>query len=184
MENIWKQHKKKIIGSLIFLLLVAAIYVYYRIKKMAKHKGITQSTIDFLKEEEGVRTVVYKDIAGKDTVGVGHLVLPADGLKFGDVISEEKVDSFLKADVKTAADCVIAKVTRTLNQSQFNALVSLVYNIGCGAFTSSTVRKYLNDSKISDKNIKSAWHSWKNAGGKYSDALFNRRVRETDLFFS
>ena len=58
--------------------------------------------IEHLKLREGVRNKVYKDSLGKLTVGVGHLVLPKDNLKLGDVISDERVNAFLREDARTA----------------------------------------------------------------------------------
>lgn len=144
------------------------------------NKGIQQSTIDLLKKEEGVRDVVYKDSVGKDTVGIGHLVIPADALKFGDKISSDKINELAKKDLQTAANSVNSSIKVPLNQNQFDALVSLVYNIGIGAFQRSTLVKYINAGN-SQQDITNAWLAWKNAGGK--PILLNRRQREVDLYF-
>jgi GH24 family phage-related lysozyme (muramidase) len=47
---------------------------------------------------EGRRNDVYYDTRRKLTVGIGHLVLPEDSLKFRDVISDERVDAFFQND--------------------------------------------------------------------------------------
>jgi GH24 family phage-related lysozyme (muramidase) len=54
--------------------------------------------------KEGLRYDVYRDSLGKLTVGLGHLVVPSDGLKLGDVISKERVDAFFTADIVKAFD--------------------------------------------------------------------------------
>jgi|SRR6516225_6234954 GH24 family phage-related lysozyme (muramidase) len=51
-----------------------------------------------LRQREGVRTKVYKDSRGKPTVGIGHLVTPADKLKVGDDVTDQQVSTFFKKD--------------------------------------------------------------------------------------
>lgn len=147
------------------------------------NKGIQQSTVDFVREEEGFRNDVYKDIAGKDTVGVGHLVLPTDGLSHGDTISNTEVDSFLKQDLKIAEAQIKKDVKVPLNQNQFDALISLVFNIGIGAFNKSTLLKFINQEK-EEQDIRNAWMAWKFVKGSQSNALESRRERELELYFS
>ena len=57
-----------------------------------------------IREEEGKRLKVYEDTLGNLTVGIGHLVLPADELKLGDAISEERCTSLFLADLRQAED--------------------------------------------------------------------------------
>lgn len=47
---------------------------------------------------EGCRKDVYLDSLGKATVGIGHLVLPGDSLKVGDLIDDARVDALFKQD--------------------------------------------------------------------------------------
>lgn len=86
-----------------------------------------------MKEEEGEIDVVYRDLTGKPTVGVGHLVRPEDRLAVGQRVSREKIDKFLDDDIRWAEDEVrkIAKDT-PLHQHEFDALVDLVFNVGPG----------------------------------------------------
>lgn len=53
---------------------------------------------ELMSEREGCRNVVYCDSLGKPTVGIGHLVLPADKLKVGDRISDQQVKAFFATD--------------------------------------------------------------------------------------
>ena len=67
-----------------------------------------------------------------------------------------------------------------LTQNQFDALVSLTYNIGANAFTNSTLLKKLNTG-----DYKAAAHQfevWINAGGQRMQGLVNRRAIEKLLF--
>lgn len=56
---------------------------------------------DYLKVKEGYEKKVYADEYGNPTVGLGHLVHAKDGLKIGDVISDDQVRSFLESDYET-----------------------------------------------------------------------------------
>jgi lysozyme len=138
---------------------------------------IDAAGIAFLKREEGVRNHVYRDSRGLPTVGVGHLIRPEDNLAVGDVITDEQVDDFLQRDlawVRTA----LALVTAPLTQNQYDALTSLVYNIGAMAFEHSTV---FNDLNAGDYDqAADAFLMWKNAGGR--PVLLARREREKALF--
>lgn len=94
---------------------------------------VSEAMKEALAEEEGVRLTVYRDVAGYPTVGVGHLVRPADGLRVGDTITYERALDFLKQDLRTAEQGVRKLVgTLPLYQHEFDALVDLVYNVGIG----------------------------------------------------
>ncbi len=148
-----------------------------------KSKGIQQSTLDFVSKEEGRKYLSYKDIVGIDTVGVGHKILPGEEHLLGKKITDAEIDTLLRKDLQIASDAITKNVNRPLSQNQFNALISLVFNIGAGAFKSSTLLKYLNDGTKSKEDISSAWRAWKKAGGVEQPALVARRQREINLFF-
>lgn len=105
------------------------------------HKGIVA-----LEGREGIRLTVYRDSKGLPTVGVGHLVIPADHLKVGDKIRQAHCDDFLAFDLKRFEDAVNTSVKVSLTQNQFDACVSLAFNIGESGFKGSTVVKRLNAS--------------------------------------
>jgi len=84
-----------------------------------------------LVQEEGVRRTVYRDPIGLPTVGVGHLVTPADGLRVGDEISYDRILDLFERDLRAAEDAVVRLVgDLPLYQHEFDALVDLVYNVG------------------------------------------------------
>ncbi|MBL4860894.1 MAG: lysozyme, partial [Acinetobacter sp.] len=64
--------------------------------------------------------------------------------------------------------------------NQFDALVSLAYNIGTGAFSGSTLVKKLNVHDI--RGAADQFDVWVNAGGKRMQGLVNRRTVEKALF--
>ena len=85
-----------------------------------------------------------------------------------------------KTTVKKYEDAV-NKITSPTNQNQFDALVSLCYNIGVAGFLNSSIFKKVN-ANPNDPSINEAFKMWKNAGGK--PILLNRRIREANLYFS
>jgi len=102
-----------------------------------------------LVSEEGLRLEPYNDSAGHATVGVGHLIhfgpfTNADVQQFAGLTKQGAL-KLLADDVRPRERAVEQAVTVTLNQNEFDALVSLVFNIGAGAFASSTVRRRLNE---------------------------------------
>lgn len=85
-----------------------------------------------LKIDEGVRLRVYKDSMDLPTVGVGHLVTPADQLKVGDTITQARCDELFAYDVaRTVAACE----KRIEGWQQFpdevqEILANMAYNLG------------------------------------------------------
>ncbi|KQD16250.1 lysozyme [Acinetobacter baumannii] len=67
-----------------------------------------------------------------------------------------------------------------LTQNQFDALVSLAYNIGSGAFKGSTLLKLLNKGDY--KGAADQFLVWNKAGGKVMKGLVRRREAERALF--
>lgn len=83
-------------------------------------------------------------------------------------------------DLKKFEAAANSAVKRPLNQNQFDALVSLAYNIGTSAFSQSTLVKKLNAHDI--RGAADQFDVWVNAGGKRMQGLVNRRNKEKQLF--
>lgn len=166
-----------------FLITGTILLIKYLKNKV--NKGIQQSTVDFIEKLEGRKPTIYKDIAGNDTVGVGHLVvMPQDAnLYDSQPLTEKQIDLLLFDDLKPFADEISKKITVPLNQNQFDALMALEFNIGKYGFDSSTLVKDIN-AKASKEEITNAWMAWNHIKGTVSDALTERRKKEIDLFFS
>lgn len=133
-----------------------------------------------IKAFEGQELTAYLDPIGKPTVGVGHLILPADHIKIGDVISQERSDDLLRADLHIAEQAVERLITVPLTDNQFAALVSFTFNLGEGSLESSTLHRKLN---ISDyKGAAAEFPRWNRAGGHVLAGLTRRRLAEQRLF--
>lgn len=140
--------------------------------------------IKFISQWEGFSPTAYMDDNDGYTIGYGHLIQGQDEQWLvGATITKEQALELLKKDVGIAEASVYTWVTAPLNQNQFDALVSLIYNIGGGQFRTSTLRTRinLNDTK---ERITEAWQRWNKDDGRVVQGLVNRRKAETDLFFT
>lgn len=128
---------------------------------------------------EGLRLSAYRDSVGIPTIGYGHTADVHDG----DVITQEQADDFLAVDLHQAETALYKALWGVaLTQNQFDALVSLTYNIGGGAFKKSTIVK-----KILERDMEGAadhFLDWNKAGGKVVQGLANRRAAERALFLT
>lgn len=141
---------------------------------------LSNNGVAFIKREEGEELTAYLDSVNVWTIGVGHTG-KVDGkpVTRGMTITSEKSSELLRSDVQSAESAVNGKVTAPLNQNQFDALVSFVFNIGVSAFSGSTVLKRLNNHE--HHSAADAMLMWKRAGN-IPDLLLPRRKRERELF--
>ncbi len=139
--------------------------------------------IQLIKQSEGVRLKVYKDSVGLRTIGIGHKLLPDEHFT---TITEEEAVSMLKHDLGMAEKTINKVVKVPLNQNQFDALVSLTFNIGSGAFYKSTLLRQLNQGnyKIAAGQFL-VWNKGTVEGKlKPIEGLTKRRERERELFLT
>lgn len=137
--------------------------------------------VDLICDFEGKRLVAYDDGVGIWTIGFGTTIYP-NGIrvKKGDTCTEAQAKAYMQNDLKKFEYAVNDAVNIPLNQNQFDALVSLTYNIGAAAFSKSTLVKKLNAGDIS--GAADQFDVWINAGGKRMQGLVNRRSKEKLLF--
>jgi len=143
----------------------------------------SEKGIEFISLQEGLRLKAYQCSSGVWTIGYGH----THGVKPGDVITKEQAAGFLKEDAMDAEN-VINKHLQNLNQNQFDALVSFVFNVGAGNFENSTLLKKVklnpDDETIAGEFAK--WNKARNSAGKLVElaGLTRRRKEESNLYFS
>ncbi|ECB6818239.1 lysozyme [Salmonella enterica subsp. enterica] len=132
----------------------------------------------FIRAREGVKLAAYQDGGGVWTIGYGH----TRGVKQGQVINHEQADEFLDSDLRQVESCISERVTVALNQNQFDALVSFVFNVGRQAFSDSTLLKKLNEGNY--RAAADQFTRWVYDNDQFVQGLYNRRVAERDLFIS
>lgn len=149
-------------------------------------KTMSVNGINLLKFLEGEKFTVYFDAAAHKTVGVGHKVLPSDNLNYGDNITPLESEKYLRNDLSNAERSIRNNVLVPLNQNQFDALTSFIFNAGTGAFTNSTMLRKLNQYDYS--GALAEFPRWKfvtiNGIKQESPGLIKRRKYEQDLFNS
>ena len=110
---------------------------------------------DLLFQREGKRNAVYLDTQGIPTVGCGHT---GPEVHMADVWTDEQVaEAFAKdaAWVKGA----LTGVTRPLEQNQLDSLFSFIFNVGSGAFASSTLLRLINNNQMAEAALQfDRWH--------------------------
>ena len=140
---------------------------------------ISDRGLKLIREFEGVRHEAYQDSVGIWTIGVGHT--GPDVCK-GLLWTDEQIDFALRVDVADAERCVTQHVTLDLSQEQFDALVSFVFNLGCGAFRGSKLLKLLNAGEVDAAGAQ--FSRWNKAAGMELAGLTRRRIAEKDMFLA
>ena len=103
----------------------------------------SQKGIDLIKRHEGLITHAYLCPAGKLTIGVGHT---GPDVTKDMVITEKEAEQLLNQDLKkfeSKLNYSIEPDHVTLNQNQFDACISFIFNLGFSAFIFSTLYKKL-----------------------------------------
>jgi len=124
---------------------------------------------------EGFRSNAYDDGVGVQTIGFGT----TKGVKKGDTITVTRALMRLSEDVGTYENAMrwcIGNVP--LYQYEWDAYVSLVYNIGTGAFCRSTLVKKLHRQPPDYKEACKQILRWNRAGGRILRGLVKRRQKE------
>ena len=144
---------------------------------------LDQNGNNLIKGFEGLKLSAYKDSAGIPTIGYGNITyIDGSKVKMGDKITQENADKLFKFYADKFSTKVDDILTSQVNQNQFNALVSLAYNIGIGSFSKSTILKKVNKNP-KDITIKDEFMKWVNSGGRKIQGLINRRTAEASLYF-
>lgn len=146
---------------------------------------LSSNGLSLLKELEGFSSTPYLDSAGVPTIGYGSTYYTdRRKVKMSDrSISEHEGESLLSSTILLYEQAVNELVKSAINQSQFDALVLFVYNVGKSNFGSSTLLRKVNTDP-NDKSIGQEFMRWVKAGGKTLTGLVNRRKREANLYFN
>ena len=134
--------------------------------------------IALIKEFEGLRLKAYQCPGGVWTIGYGHTA----GVKPGIVITKAQAEEYLKADL-IAFERYLNGLGLALNQNQFDALVSFIYNVGTGNFSNSTLLRKVR-ANPQDNSIMDEFLRWVYSKGRVLPGLQRRRLAEMKLYFS
>ena len=134
--------------------------------------------IALIKEFEGLRLKAYLCPGGVWTIGYGHTA----SVKPGMVISEAQAEEYLKADL-VRFERYLNGLGLALNQNQFDALISFIYNVGTGNFSNSTLLRKVR-ANPQDNSIVDEFLRWVYSKGRVLTGLQRRRLAEMKLYFS
>lgn len=140
----------------------------------------SQKGLDLIKKFEGFSDKEYICPAGKPTIGYGHVILPNE--HFPSSITKEEAETLLKKDLQPREKSLNILVKVSINQNQFDALMSFIYNIGVENFKQSTLLKFINE-KLFNK-IPNQFRRWKYINKVVSNGLIARREEEIKLWLS
>tara|TARA_R110001592_G_scaffold319334_1_gene596923 strand:+ start:12075 stop:12899 length:825 start_codon:yes stop_codon:yes gene_type:complete len=143
----------------------------------------------------------YNDSAQYCTIGHGHLIAKAScenisaklvELEFSNGIDDEKATEILVEDLAKAQRIVEAhsedgKIgTAEIDDYQYDALVSFIFNVGGENFSKSTLLKRLEDRKVVSGSpaVEFQFSRWIRSGGTVYQGLINRRKSEAEHFFA
>jgi len=146
---------------------------------------ISENGLKLIKKFEGLSLKPYLCSAGIPTIGFGNTFY--ENMKKvtlqDETITEERADSLFNFLVTTNFVNVVNRlVIVDINQNQFDALVSFVYNLGSGNFEKSTLLKKVNQEDFIGASLE--FEKWNRASGKVLNGLTKRRLSEKELFLS
>lgn len=135
-----------------------------------------QAGVDLIKHFEDLVNFAYRDAVGVWTIGYGH----TKDVRDGQHVTDAEAEQLLRQDLADAEDAVNRLVKVDLNDNQFSALVSFVFNLGEGNFAKSTMLKDINAGDFED--VPDELRKWNKAGGKVLNGLVRRREAEAKLW--
>lgn len=145
---------------------------------------LSRKGLELIASFEGIVLHPYNDPVGYATIGVGHLirrgrVTPADKVKYQGFTRKDAFD-LLRRDIVPREVAISHSLKRKVTQDQFDALVSLAFNVGVGAVVGSTLMRKLNAGDT--KGAADEFLKWDMAAGRHLPGLHTRRVAERKLF--
>lgn len=145
---------------------------------------VSEKGLELIKAHEGLRLTAYPDPAtGGEPFTIGYGCTSAAGVcdvHKGMTITKEQAEEMLLKAIVHYEDVVRLHVTVPLTQEQFDACVSLCWNIGPANFKHSSVVRLLNERRY--KEAADAFLMWDKAAHHVLPGLHHRRVAERNRF--
>ena len=130
---------------------------------------------------EGFKTNSYLCTGNVWTIGWGSTKVNGIPVKKGDKITLEQADKEFRDYITINIDPILNKLVKVpINQDQYNALASFLYNLGQGSLSRSTLLKKVNANDFA--GAAAEFGKWVISGGKITPGLVRRRRSEKTLF--
>jgi lysozyme len=153
-------------------------------RRVASDWHVNNRALNIIREAEGLRLSSYY-LAGQWLVGYGHAIIEASDPSTV-TITRAQANDLLRTDVSRCEAAVNRAISVRITQNEFSAMVAFCYNVGEGAFTRSSIVRYVNDGQADA--AANAFLRWNHAdiGGHEIEVtpLSVRRARERALFLS
>ncbi|MHB1938872.1 MAG: glycoside hydrolase family protein [Acidobacteriaceae bacterium] len=154
----------------------------------AQQQNLSPAGLQFIEQHEtvgGQPNLTAYDASGKKhlgdwTIGYGHKIKPGEDFSKG--ITADQAAGLLRGDVQAAVNAVNSALKYPTGsfQNEFDAMVSLAYNIGGTAFANSTLVQRWNSGGVVEQP--DLFTRWSRTGGAFSPGLYARREDEFTLF--
>ena len=139
---------------------------------------LADSTLQTIIGFEGFSAAPYVDAKGW-SIGYGHYMGTSPTMQS---VTRASAYDLLRADVTAAANAVKRTIAGAMTQNQFDAMVSLAYNVGITGFMNSTVARLFNQGDT--QGAADAFRMWNKVQGAISPVLVSRREQERALFLA
>ncbi len=141
---------------------------------------ISPAGLELIKTFEGLRETAVRLPDGRWTIGYGHVRTAREGL----TITSKDATDLLVHDLRPVEFAVSSMIFAPLMQTQFDALVSLAFNISLGQFRESEIVRNLNSGDyLAAANGFDLWRKARLHGRvMVVDALVRRRAAEKSMF--
>jgi lysozyme len=144
--------------------------------------SVKDSTVNFIASLEGFEEVAFWDVK-QYSIGFGTGTMPnGQPVKKGDRVTRAQAVQMLARDAVKFGNYVNQYITSSLSQNQWDALTSFVYNLGPGALSGTGVQRAVNENPNDFESVKKEMMRWVNAGGKFNQGVYNRRVKEVNMY--
>jgi lysozyme len=146
--------------------------------------NISENGLEFIKKQEGFVSCPYLDQVKKWTIGIGSTFYE-NGMPVQEhdpCITPERAMELVHNYLKPVIQEIPKLVNKPLTQNQFDSLCSFIYNVGMGAFKSSTLLKKIQVNP-KDSMIANEFEKWVRGNGRVIGALVSRRKAEAALYF-
>ena len=164
--------------------------------KLKQSMNTSKAGLEFIKSYEKLVLKPYNDGYGNWTIGYGHKITAKEAEAMKNGIDVDTADKFFQQDIKWIEDGINKNFdgVAPLLQNEFDALVSLGFNVGRHELVNSEIFDYAevtdpsyfknkHDSSAYEKAITNKFREYNNANKKYSLGLDKRRIDEAEMFF-
>ena len=164
--------------------------------KLKQSMKTSKAGLEFIKSYEKLVLKPYNDGYGNWTIGYGHKITAKEVEAMKNGIDVDTADKFFQQDIKWIEDGINKNFdgVAPLLQNEFDALVSLGFNVGRHELVNSEIFDYAevtdpsyfknkHDSSAYEKAITNKFREYNNANKKYSLGLDKRRIDEAEMFF-